>query len=192
MTIHYTRGALLGSFVGAMALLAGCVPQTNYDTLESQYNQLEKAHEVLNAQNTQNAKDIAELKQHVGMLQHAIAYTVNSDLLFATGSWEMSDSGKQIIAKLATQIVPFTQQKIVVNGYTDNQPIGAELKKRGVTSNEMLSQKRAEAVMAYLISKGEKPDLVSAKGFGENDPVAPNDTAAGRAQNRRVEIEPAE
>jgi chemotaxis protein MotB len=43
-------------------------------------------------------------------------------------------------------------------------------------------------VMAYLVSQGVKPDLVSAQGFGDTNPVAPNDTAQGRAQNRRVEL----
>jgi chemotaxis protein MotB len=57
-----------------------------------------------------------------------------------------------------------------------------------VTSNEILSQKRAEAVMKFLISQGVKPDLVTAKGFGEQNPIAPNDTPEGRAKNRRVEL----
>jgi chemotaxis protein MotB len=62
------------------------------------------------------------------------------------------------------------------------------LQRQGITSNEVLSQKRAEAVMQYLISQGVKPDMISARGFGEADPVAPNDTAQGRAMNRRVEL----
>ena len=57
-----------------------------------------------------------------------------------------------------------------------------------MTSNLELSQKRAEAVMQFLISHGVRPDLLSAKGYGEADPVAPNTTPGGRAQNRRVEI----
>jgi chemotaxis protein MotB len=76
----------------------------------------------------------------------------------------------------------------MVSGYTDNAPIGPALRQEGVTSNQDLSQKRADAVMQYLISQGLKPDLVSAKGFGDANPVAPNDTAQGRAQNRRVEL----
>jgi len=60
--------------------------------------------------------------------------------------------------------------------------------RQGVTTNLILSQKRADNVMQYMISQGVKPDLVSAHGFGEADPVAPNDTPAGRAQNRRVEL----
>ena len=116
-------------------------------------------------------------------------YTVNSDLLFRSGSWEMSPQGQEIIAKLAPKLAPYQQTKIVVNGYTDNAPHRVRrCKRQGVTSNEVLSQKRAEAVMQYLISQGVKPDMISARGFGEAKPIAPNNTAKGRAQNRRVEL----
>ena len=70
----------------------------------------------------------------------------------------------------------------------DNAPVGRALQRKGVPSNEVLSQKRAEAVMQYLITQGVKPDLISARGLGEADPLAPNTTAQGRAQNRRVEV----
>jgi chemotaxis protein MotB len=60
--------------------------------------------------------------------------------------------------------------------------------KEGVTSNLILSQKRADTVMQYIISQGVKPNLISAQGFGDADPVASNDTPEGRAQNRRVEL----
>ena len=75
-----------------------------------------------------------------------------------------------------------------MNGYTDNAPVGRALQRQGIPSNEVLSQKRAEAVMAYLISQGVKPDMISARGLGEGDPIASNKTAQGRAQNRRVEV----
>jgi chemotaxis protein MotB len=90
--------------------------------------------------------------------------------------------------KLAPKLAPYQQNKLVVNGYTDNAPIEPALKREGVTSNEVLSQKRAEAVMQYLISQGVKPDMISARGFGEAKPIAANNTAQGRAQNRRVEV----
>jgi len=57
-----------------------------------------------------------------------------------------------------------------------------------VTSNLILSQKRAETVMNFLISQGVNPSMLSARGFGDASPVAPNNTAEGRAQNRRVEL----
>src|SRR5262249_13659933 len=146
-------------------------------------------------QNAANTAEIASMKKelaadkaHIGRLQNAIKYTVNSDLLFRSGSWQMSTQGQKLIAKLAPQLAPFQQTKLVVNGYTDNAPVGQELQRQGITSNEVLSQKRAEAVMQYLISQGVKPDLISARGFGEANPIASNDTVQGRAQNRRVEV----
>lgn len=75
-----------------------------------------------------------------------------------------------------------------MSGYTDNAPIGPALRQQGITSNQELSQKRAENVLQYLISQGVKRDLVSAKGFGDTNPIASNNTAQGRAQNRRVEL----
>jgi chemotaxis protein MotB len=89
---------------------------------------------------------------------------------------------------MASQLASAQTSHLVVNGYTDNAPVGAALKRRGVTSNLELSQKRADAVMQFLISQGVKPELVSAEGHRDSDPVAPNTTAKGRAQNRRVEI----
>ena len=121
-------------------------------------------------------------------MQGAIKYTVNSDLLFPSGNYKMSAQGQQLIGRLASQLAPFQQNKLVVNGYTDNAPIGAQLRRQGIDSNQVLSEKRADSVMQYLISQGVKEDMISAKGYGEQDPVASNDTAQGRAQNRRVEL----
>ena len=131
-------------------------------------------------------------KAQVGRLQNALKYTVNSDLVFRSGSWEMSPQGEKLIAKLVPQLAPYQRTKLVVNGYTDNAPISKPLQRRGITSNEVLSQKRAEAVMEYLISQGVKPDMIAARGLGEAQPVASNATAKGRAQNRRVEVTQAE
>ena len=127
-------------------------------------------------------------KAQIGQLQGAIKYTVNSDLLFPPGGYQMSERGKQIISGFAAKLAPTQQNKILVSGYTDNAPIGAALQRQGITSNEILSKKRAENVMEYLVSQGVKPDLVSAQGFGDSNPVASNDPAQGRAQNRRVEL----
>jgi len=190
----------------AAVLLAGCVSQGKYDDLQGKYTQLQGQYNALQgqyqqlqqasaAQAAQSATEMAALKKeidagkvHVSRLQNAIKYTVNSDLLFRSGSWEMSPQGQEIIAKLVPQLAPFQQSKLVVNGYTDNAPIGQALQRQGVTSNEVLSQKRAEEVMEYLIAHGVKPDMIAARGHGEADPIASNKTAEGRAQNRRVEV----
>jgi len=145
-------------------------------------------YEKLQAQNQQLQAQLATSQQQVSRLQGAIKYTANSDLLFAPGSWQMRPQGQKIIADFAKKLAPTQQNHLMVSGYTDNAPIGPALRQQGVTSNQELSQKRAEAVMQYLISQGVRPDLVSAQGFGDASPVAPNDTAQGRAQNRRVEL----
>ena len=145
-------------------------------------------YEKLQAQNQQLQSQLTASQQQVSRLQGAIKYTVNSDLLFAPGSWQMRPQGQKIIADFAKKLAPTQQNHLMVSGYTDNAPIGPALAREGVTSNQELSQKRADAVKQYLISQGVKPDLVAAQGFGDASPVAPNDTAQGRAQNRRVEL----
>ena len=205
MTFGLQRRVLLLLCVAA-GLLTGCVSKGKYNDLESKYTELQGQYTTLQgqyqqlqqssaAQARQSVADIAALKKemaadkvHVSRLQDAIKYTVNSDLLFRSGSWEMSKEGQEVIGKLAPRLAPFQQSKIVVNGYTDNAPVGRALQRQGVTSNEVLSQKRAEAVMQYLIAQGVKPDMISAQGLGEADPIASNKTAEGRTQNRRVEL----
>jgi len=147
-----------------------------------------KDYDAVVAQNQQLASQLAAERAQVSRLAGAIRYTVNSDLLFAPGSWEMNPRGAQIISSFAQRLASTQQNRILVSGFTDNAPIGARLRREGVDSNEELSQRRANAVMEYLISQGVRQDMVVAKGFGESNPVAPNDTPQGRAQNRRVEL----
>ena len=173
-----TRPALKRAMVlfPAMAplLLTACVWKSDYDAVVTQNQQLQQ----------QAAMD----KAHITRLQDAIKYTVNSDLLFSSGGWQLSADGKDVIAKMAKMLAPGQQDHLVVNGYTDNAPIGASLQRMGVSSNQVLSEKRAQTVMQYMISQGVKADLVSARGYGDANPIAPNNTPQGRAQNRRVEI----
>src|SRR5687767_6605463 len=197
MTFGLRRGALLLSLIVPVFLsaCAGDVSQSKYDgvvaenqQLQSQNQQLQSQNQQLQGQNQQLQQQVAAGQQHIDRLQSAIKYTVNSDLLFPSGDWEISDAGKDVIAKVAKVLAPQQQERLVVNGYTDNASIGAGLQQQGITSNQVLSEKRAEAVMQYLISQGVKPELVGSQGFGEADPIAPNSTAQGRAMNRRVEI----
>ena len=136
-------------------LLSACVPAQQYNALENDYNQL----------NQQLSGEISQQQVHITRLQGAIKVAVNSDLLFPSGSWQMPPSAAQLIAKMAPILAPFQQTTIIVTGYTDNVPIGPELRAQGVN-----------------------PTLVSARGLGDADPVASNDTPQGRAQNRRVEL----
>ncbi|HXA22893.1 MAG TPA: OmpA family protein, partial [Acetobacteraceae bacterium] len=124
----------------------------------------------------------------ISRLQNAIKVSVNSELLFPSGGWEMPAQAKETIAKMAAILAPHQTTKINVNGYTDTTPIGPGLMKEGVTSNLILSQKRADSVSQYMIAQGVNPALITSRGFGDADPVASNDTPAGKAQNRRVEL----
>jgi chemotaxis protein MotB len=161
-----------------MLVLSACVSQQSYDALETDYNQL----------NQRLSGEIAQQQVHITRLQGAIKVAVNSDLLFPSGSWQMPPQAAQLIAKMAPILAPFQQTTIIVTGYTDNVPIGPELRQQGVESNQQLSLKRAQTVAQFLVSQGVNPNLVSARGLGDADPVAPNDTPQGRAQNRRVEL----
>jgi chemotaxis protein MotB len=170
-----TKHRLMVVSLLSTTFLTGCVVwKSDYDKLQSQNQQLQQ--------------QIAADQQQISRLKGAIKYTVNSDLLFASGSWQMKPQGEKIIADFARKLAPTQQNHLMVSGYTDNAPIGAALRQQGVTSNQELSQKRADSVKQFLISQGVKPDLVAAQGFGEANPVAPNDTPQGRAQNRRVEL----
>ena len=162
----------------AMLLLAGCVSQQKYDTLDTEYQQL----------NQTMSAEVAANQMHITRMRDAIKVSINDELLFPSGGWQMPVAAQQTISKIVPILAPKQQAKILVNGYTDNVPIGPGLKSQGITSNQELSQKRAETVMQFMISQGVNPSLVSAQGLGEKDPVASNDTPEGRAQNRRVEL----
>jgi chemotaxis protein MotB len=167
------------AFVAAAALLlAGCVSQQKYNTLDQEYQQLQQS----------MTTEVGNQQMQITRLQNAIKVSVNGQLLFPSGGWEMPAQAQQTIAKMAVILAPHQTTTINVNGYTDNTPIGPELMRRGITSNLILSQKRADNVMQFMISQGVKPNLVTAQGFGDADPVASNSTPEGRAQNRRVEL----
>jgi chemotaxis protein MotB len=168
----------IACIAAAAFLLAGCVSQKKYDALDQEYQQLQQS----------MGAEVGTQKMQITRLQNAIKVNVNSELLFPSGGWQMPAQAQQTIAKIAAVLAPQQTTKINVNGYTDNTPIGPGLMSQGVTSNLILSQRRADNVMQYMISQGVNPNLVSAQGFGDADPVASNATPEGKAQNRRVEL----
>jgi chemotaxis protein MotB len=179
----FTRTCVIAA--GVVLALPGCVSKQKYEESQQKNTELEQEYQQLNQQ---MAAELGSKQMQISRLQNAVKLSINSQLLFPSGEWDMSESAKQSIAKVAAILAPHQTTKIVVNGYTDNTPIGPVLMKQGVTSNLILSQKRADTVVQYMISQGVKPSLISAQGFGDADPVASNDTAEGRAQNRRVEL----
>jgi chemotaxis protein MotB len=168
--------AIAASVVPLTALLmAGCVSQSSYDALQAQNQQLEAQNQQLQAQ--------------VAGLQREASFVEAGDLLFPPGGFQLSSAGQ---AELSNNIVPkltnLQNAKVVVYGYTDDTPVGPRLQQAGINDNLTLSSRRAGAVVTYLVSQGVNPNIISAKGFGETHPVAPNDTPEDRAKNRRIVI----
>jgi outer membrane protein OmpA-like peptidoglycan-associated protein len=122
------------------------------------------------------------------MAAMSVLYTVNSDLAFKPGGWELSPAGREEFAKIVHKLGPSQTRPLYVSGFTDSTPIGPELRAQGIGSNLQLSQMRADNVRMFLISQGLNPNLVLSKGFGDADPAASNATPEGRAKNRRVEL----
>jgi OOP family OmpA-OmpF porin len=100
---------------------------------------------------------------------------------FEFNSSELTAPAKQTLDEVAAALAGQPELHLDIKGYTDSTGSAAY--------NLKLSQRRAEAVKAYLVSKGINPASLTAKGYGKADPIASNDTTEGRALNRRVEFE---
>lgn len=99
---------------------------------------------------------------------------------FDTGKAVLKPTAKATLGKIANQLKSDANLKLTIEGHTDN--VGSE------SMNQTLSEKRANAVRDYLAGAGISGDRITATGKGESSPIASNKTAAGRQQNRRVEI----
>ena len=103
-----------------------------------------------------------------------------SDVLFDFNRATLKPGAQLRLAKVSGIIMAYPDLKLEIDGFTDN--------KGTPEYNMTLSDKRAKAVRDFLVSQGVSTDAVTTKGFGESNPVATNATAAGRQQNRRVEL----
>ena len=108
-----------------------------------------------------------------------------NDVLFDSGSAVLKKAGQDAIAQVAQALSEFSDRQFLVAGHTDDKPIHTAR----FPSNWELSTERAVVVTRFLISQGMKPDSLGALGYGEFDPLVPNDTPEHRAQNRRIEIQ---
>jgi OmpA-OmpF porin, OOP family len=112
--------------------------------------------------------------------ERGLIVTLSSGILFDSGKSTLKPGAKKTLQRIADQLKGDSAVKVAVEGHTDN--VGKE------ATNQTLSEKRAGAVRDFLVSSGLPADRVSATGFGERDPIATNKSAAGRQQNRRVEL----
>ncbi|MBL8178702.1 MAG: DUF4398 and OmpA-like domain-containing protein [Bryobacterales bacterium] len=103
-----------------------------------------------------------------------------SDVLFEFGKFNLRPDARERLARVAGIVLAHPSLKLEIEGHTDN--VGSD------DYNQKLSEDRANTVREYFTSHGLRPEQVTARGFGKNQPAVPNTSAAGRKQNRRVEI----
>jgi outer membrane protein OmpA-like peptidoglycan-associated protein len=144
--------------------------------LQKSEAELEKAKQTAAAAMASLSK-IAQVKEE----QRGVVITLDGQVLFVTGKAELLPIARDRLNQVAQSLKELDDDKLVsIDGYTDSR--GAD------DMNMKLSQDRANAVKDYLVSQGVKAEKIRATGRGEANPIASNETAEGRANNRRVEI----
>ena len=123
------------------------------------------------------AKELAAIAEVVKG-DNGLQVFLKNDILFDVGSAELSDNATKTLTDLNRVLKKYPKNRIVVQGYTDSTGSDAY--------NQTLSEQRAKAVYDYLLANNLKTLSINYVGYGKANPIASNDTEAGRAQNRRV------
>ena len=162
------KGAGIGTAIGAaVGTGAGALIGRHMD---KQQKQLEE--QLANQAKVEQTTDQNGLQ--------AIKVTFDGGILFPTGKYTLNTQAQADLSKFAVNLKNNPGTDVQIYGFTDNTGSYAV--------NEKLSNERADAVMTYLVNSGVSPTRLRAQGIPMADYVASNDTPAGRAQNRRVEI----
>jgi chemotaxis protein MotB len=179
-TLKDQVGALRDQLATARQLIADL--GENQASLRSQLN-LVKAERELN-----KALQAEISRGTVSVIQSGDSLTINlnSSMLFDPGQDQLSAVGLDALKRVGSILKDFPDRPVHVAGYTDATPIRGALQKK-FPSNQELSDARAHNALQAL-QDGGRTSNVSAEGRGADNPIASNDTAAGRAKNRRVEV----
>lgn len=174
-------------------------------TLNAKNSEIQALNQEKEAAIQEKEKSIAELKKTynslvgemseeikkgeitITQLKDKLSVNMVDKILFDSGSAEIKKEGKTVIDRVAEILIKVSDKQIRVEGYTDNVPISSRLAAK-FPSNWELSTARATTVARHLQDKGIDPTLLSAAGYSEFRPVAPNDDDEGKAKNRRIEI----
>jgi outer membrane protein OmpA-like peptidoglycan-associated protein len=149
----------------------------------------EAAAQQAQLQTAQAEKDKANLRARLEQQLNSVLQTRDtarglimnmSDVLFEFGKYTLKPEAREKLAKVSGILVAYPGLTLEIDGYTDD--VGSD------EFNQTLSEERAGAVRDYLTSQGVPAGSITSKGFGKTNPVASNDTADGRQQNRRVEM----
>jgi outer membrane protein OmpA-like peptidoglycan-associated protein len=149
---------------------------------DQQRQQAEQARQQAENDRAQmRARMLQQLNQVLQTRDTARGLIVNMpDVLFDTGKADLKTSARERLAKVAGILIAYPDIHVEIDGYTDSTG--------SLEFNERLSQQRAESVRSYLGSQGVNSSTITTQGFGPNNPIASNETASGRQQNRRVEL----
>jgi chemotaxis protein MotB len=149
---------------------------------EEQRRADELSNELAEALSEYRAKEQVWLEQK----ENRSIINVSDAVLFNSGSADLTAEGQALVDKIVGVASKHSDRMVMIEGHTDNVPIGANIKDK-YQSNWELSSGRACSVLRYMYWKHKmEPDRLSAVGYGEYRPVADNETAEGRAKNRRV------
>jgi len=165
------KKATTGQLASAQTQLAATQGQ-----LESEKKARAEADKRAKAAMDQLAASIGAVKQE----PRGMVITLSGSVLFASNKDALLPAAKERLGQVADALKTQDDHKIVVEGHTDSQG-SADL-------NQGLSDRRAQSVVTFLVSRGVPADKIKAEGLGPTRPVADNATAEGRANNRRVEI----
>jgi chemotaxis protein MotB len=175
--------------------LAACtgkpLPPDHSAELGAQLDELRKQKQAAEARAAQFNEFVAKFKKmidagkvRISVRRGRIVLSLRNDVLFDEGKTDLKPEGKQALAEIAQALKTVSSRLFQVAGHTDNWPI----KNKDFASNWELSTARAVVVVKFLAQQGVPSGVLSAAGYGEFDPVAPNGDAAGRSKNRRIEI----
>ncbi|RVT96576.1 hypothetical protein EOD41_19900 [Mucilaginibacter limnophilus] len=122
----------------------------------------------------------------VQVLKGVVYISLSDNMLYKSGSFEISDKADATLAKISKIIKDYSNYDVLIEGNTDNVPVASI---KGIRNNWDLSALRASSVVQALQTKyGVDPKRLTAGGRGEYNPIADNSTAAGKAKNRRTQI----
>ncbi len=185
-TGHAGEGAAIGAAIGGLGGgVIGDQIQGQERVTAAQREEIERNRQEL----ARNRQLIEELKrERLDVRETGRGVEVNlPDILFEFGSAALTGDGRRKVARIGEILSGRARDRVVsVEGHTDS--IGS------AEYNQRLSERRARTVAEALVAEGVSPDLVRPRGFGESEPVAPNqnpdgsDNPMGRAKNRRVEV----
>jgi ompA family protein len=132
-----------------------------------------------------------ELKEvDVQVLKGVVYISLADNMLYKSGSYEISDRAEETLSKIAKIITDYSDYDVLIEGNTDNVPVNAQSERmKNIRNNWDLSCLRASSVVQYLQTRfGVDPKRLTAGGRGEYNPLATNDTEVGKQRNRRTQI----